>query len=81
MKTVDALLAAGLAVDAVVAGAGAARFELAEGVAVDDPVELGVAERPDRRLVRAGSSSFAPAPGPLDDGGQRGRLAGQQRPR
>ena len=60
----DALVLAGLAVDAVVPDAGAARVELAEGVAGDDPVEVGVAERSRSARLSGRTSSLAPAPGP-----------------
>ena len=71
----DTVVLARLAVRAVVADAGAAGLELAERVAGDDPVEVGVAERAERRAASGRTSSLAPTPGPVDDGRQRDRLA------
>src|SRR5439155_22841836 len=82
-----ALLPAGFTVETVVAPAGPARLQLAEGVAGHDPVEVRVAQAADRvalgpdQELGPDPDGDAPGPGPrsLDDGGQSGRLARPQR--
>ena len=61
-STNTATTAAGLAVLAVVAHGRGAGGQLAQGVAGDDPVEVGVAERPDG-LRPAGPAACRPRPG------------------
>ena len=71
MNTRHGILA-GLAMGAVVAHDRDARLELTEGVADDDPVEVGVAEDAERVELVA-DQHLAPRPRALDDGGQRHR--------
>ena len=61
---VEQILGRRLSLRAVVADARGRRFELGEGVAADDPVEFGMAERPDRRPRRARRGSSQPTFGP-----------------
>ena len=62
----------GLALRAVVAHPGPAGLELGQGVAGDDPVEVGVAQRAERLGVGPHQQLGADVR-PVDDGGERDR--------